>query len=123
MELLFEKSRAGRGCDLLPPLDVPPAHLMEGTERRTPLRLPEMSEVDLSRHYSELERRSHGVNNGFYPLGSCTMKYNPRIHEETAALPGFAGYTPPRAPTRSRAAWRRCTWPRSCCARSREWTA
>ena len=50
MELLFEKSHAGRGCDLLPPLDVPPAHLMEGTERRTPLRLPEMSEVDLSRH-------------------------------------------------------------------------
>ena len=42
MELLFEKSRAGRGCDLLPPLDVPPAHLMEGTERRTPLRLPEI---------------------------------------------------------------------------------
>ncbi|ALP93540.1 MULTISPECIES: aminomethyl-transferring glycine dehydrogenase subunit GcvPB [Intestinimonas] len=94
MELLFEKSHAGRGCDLLPPLDVPPAHLMEGTERRTPLRLPEMSEVDLSRHYSELERRSHGVNNGFYPLGSCTMKYNPRIHEETAALPGFAGVHP-----------------------------
>ena len=74
MELLFEKSRSGRGCDLLPPLDVPPAHLMEGMGRETPLDLPELSEVDLSRHYSALERRAHGVNNGVYPLGSCTMK-------------------------------------------------
>ena len=74
MELLFEKSRKGRGCDLLPPLDVPPAHLMEGMGREAPLDLPELSEVELSRHYSALERRAHGVNNGFYPLGSCTMK-------------------------------------------------
>ena len=94
MELLFEKSKPGRGCDLLPPLDVPPAHLMEGTERKTPLRLPQMAEVDLSRHYSQLERRAHGVNNGFYPLGSCTMKYNPKIDEEMAALPGFTGVHP-----------------------------
>lgn len=94
MELLFEKSRAGRGCDLLPPLDVPSAHLMEGTGRETPLRLPQLSEVDLSRHYSALERRAHGVNNGFYPLGSCTMKYNPKINEEMAALPGFTGIHP-----------------------------
>ena len=94
MELLFEKSKLGRGCDLLPPLDVPPAHLMEGMERKAPLRLPQMAEVDLSRHYSELERRAHGVNNGFYPLGSCTMKYNPKINEEMAALPGFTGVHP-----------------------------
>ena len=94
MELLFEKSVPGRGCDLLPPLDVPPAHLLEGLERKTPLRLPEMAEVDLSRHYSALCRRTHGVNNGFYPLGSCTMKYNPKINEELAALPGFAGVHP-----------------------------
>ena len=94
MELLFEKSVPGRGCDLLPPLDVPPAHLLEGLERKTPLRLPEIAEVDLSRHYSALCRRTHGVNNGFYPLGSCTMKYNPKINEELAALPGFAGVHP-----------------------------
>ena len=94
MELLFEKSRKGRRCDLLPPLDVPPAHLMAGMERESPLDLPELSEVDLTRHYSALERRAHGVNNGFYPLGSCTMKYNPRINEELAALPGFAGVHP-----------------------------
>ena len=94
MELLFEKSRKGRRCDLLPPLDVPPAHLMAGMERERPLDLPEPSEVDLTRHYSALERRAHGVNNGFYPLGSCTMTYNPRINEELAALPGFAGVHP-----------------------------
>ena len=94
MELLFEKSRKGRRCDLLPPLDVPPAHLMAGMERETPLDLPELSEVDLTRHYSALERRAHGVNNGFYPLGSCTMKYNPRINEELSALPGFTGVHP-----------------------------
>ena len=98
MELLFEKSRKGRGCDLLPPLDVPPAHLMEGMGREAPLDLPELSEVELSRHYSALERRAHGVNNGFYPLGSCTMKYNPRLHEEVAALPGFAGVHPSQDP-------------------------
>lgn len=94
MDLLFEKSREGRGCDLLPPLDVPAAHLMAGTARERPLRLPQLSEVDLTRHYSALERRAHGVNNGFYPLGSCTMKYNPRINEELAALPGFADLHP-----------------------------
>ena len=94
VELLFEKSRKGRRCDLLPPLDVPPAHLMAGMEREIPLDLPELSEVDLTRHYSALERRAHGVNNGFYPLGSCTMKYNPRINEELAALPGFTGVHP-----------------------------
>ena len=98
MELLFEKSRGGRGCDLLPPLDVPPAHLMEGMERKRPLRLPQIAEVDLSRHYSALERRSHGVNDGFYPLGSCTMKYDPKVDDEMAALPGFAGVHPLQGP-------------------------
>ena len=93
MELLFEKSVPGRGCDLLPPLDVPPAHLLEGLERKTPLRLPEMAEVDLSRHYSALCRRTHGVNNGFYPLGSCTMKYNPCL---------LYTYPSPRDPKTSR---------------------
>ena len=94
MDLIFEKSKAGRGCDILPPLDVPPAHLLEGLERETPLHLPQMAEVDLSRHYSALCRRTHGVNNGFYPLGSCTMKYNPKINDEMAALSGFADIHP-----------------------------
>ena len=56
--------------------------------------LPELSETEISRHYTALAKRAHGVNNGFYPLGSCTMKYNPRIDEEIAALPGFAAVHP-----------------------------
>lgn len=94
MELLFEKSRAGRGCDILPPLDVPEAHLLAGLERKSPLPLPQIAEVDISRHYAALSRRAHGVNNGFYPLGSCTMKYNPKINEDMAALTGFTGIHP-----------------------------
>lgn len=94
MDLIFEKSKAGRGCDILPPLDVPQAHLLEGLERELPLHLPQMAEVDLSRHYSALCRRTHGVNNGFYPLGSCTMKYNPKINDEIAALSAFADIHP-----------------------------
>lgn len=94
MELLFEKSRPGRGCDILPPLDVPEVHLMAGLTRETPLRLPQIAEADISRHYAALARRAHGVNDGFYPLGSCTMKYNPKINEDMAALPGFSGVHP-----------------------------
>jgi len=94
MELLFEKSKEGRSCTILPACDVPVAAVEAGAARQTPLTLPELSENDLSRHYSELERRAHGVNNGFYPLGSCTMKYNPRVNESVAALPGFTNIHP-----------------------------
>lgn len=94
MKLLFEKSVPGRGCTLLPPCDVPEAAVAERHQRKSPLRLPELSESDISRHYSALAKRVHGVNHGFYPLGSCTMKYNPAFHEEMAALPGFAGIHP-----------------------------
>jgi glycine dehydrogenase subunit 2 len=58
------------------------------------LPLPEMSETQLSRHYTELAKKTHGVNDGFYPLGSCTMKYNPKINEDMAALPGFTEIHP-----------------------------
>lgn len=94
MKLLFERSTAGRGCTLLSPGDVPQCKLPESLARKQPLPLPELSEIDLSRHYTQLAQRVHGVNNGFYPLGSCTMKYNPAINEEVAALPGFAGIHP-----------------------------
>ncbi|MCR5664062.1 MAG: aminomethyl-transferring glycine dehydrogenase subunit GcvPB [Oscillospiraceae bacterium] len=94
MKLIFEKSVSGRRCGLLPACDVPEAALPASLLRETPPALPELSEVDLSRHYSELNHRVHGVNCGFYPLGSCTMKYNPRIDEDMAALPGFAGVHP-----------------------------
>lgn len=94
MNLLFEISREGHGCSILPPCDVPVTTLPETELRKKELRLPQLAEVDISRHYSALERRAHGVNNGFYPLGSCTMKYNPKINDEMAALPGFAGIHP-----------------------------
>ncbi|NCB73940.1 MAG: glycine dehydrogenase subunit 2 [Clostridia bacterium] len=94
MKTLFEKSIAGRGSVYLPECDVPKITLSADLSRKTNARLPELSENDVSRHYSELERRAYGVNNGFYPLGSCTMKYNPKIDEKVAALSGFAEIHP-----------------------------
>jgi glycine dehydrogenase subunit 2 len=94
MKLIFEQSRAGRGCSILPACDVPDFPLPEQFARKAPLRLPQLSENDLSRHYSALAGRSFGVNDGFYPLGSCTMKYNPKINEEIASLPGFTEIHP-----------------------------
>lgn len=93
MKLIFERSRPGSHCDLLPPCDVPRVTLPV-QYRAAPPRLPELAEVDISRHYTQLAGEAHGVNDGFYPLGSCTMKYNPRINEEAAALPGFTGLHP-----------------------------
>ena len=94
MKLLFEKSVPGRGMDILPPLDVPDYPLDTGLAREKALRLPQIAEGDLCRHYRALEKRAHGVCDGFYPLGSCTMKYNPKIDEEMAALDGFTGVHP-----------------------------
>lgn len=87
MKLIFEKSVPGRGCSLLPPCDVETVYPSEYMSRKTAPALPEISETEISRHYTELCRHTYGVNCGFYPLGSCTMKYNPRIDEEIAALP------------------------------------
>ena len=122
MKLIFEKSVPNRGMQYLPVCDVEevemPAHLI----RSEAPKLPEISETDLSRHYTELNKRVHGVNSGFYPLGSCTMKYNPRIDEEMAALPGFTGIHP-LAPKHTTVVVRKC-WilPAPCCARLLEWT-
>ncbi|MDO4568279.1 MAG: aminomethyl-transferring glycine dehydrogenase subunit GcvPB [Clostridia bacterium] len=93
-KLIFERSKAGRrGCDL-PALDVPELCELvpEGMRAERRLNLPEIAEVDLVRHYTNLSRRNYGVDNGFYPLGSCTMKYNPKICEELPAL--FNGLHP-----------------------------
>ena len=87
MNLIFENSVPGRKCTLLPSCDVPLCGLPESLQRAQAPRLPELSETDIS-------QRTYGVNNGFYPLGSCTMKYNPRINEEMAGLPGFTGVHP-----------------------------
>lgn len=92
--LVFEKSRPGRGVSALPACDVEIYTLPDEDMRESELHLPEMAEVDLSRHYTELAKKAHGVNDGFYPLGSCTMKYNPKINEEMASLPGFTDIHP-----------------------------
>ena len=94
MKLIFEKSVPGRGQQYLPKCDVEEVSLPASLVRQAAPRLPEMSETDVSRHYTELNKRVHGVNSGFYPLGSCTMKYNPRIDEEMASLSGFTGVHP-----------------------------
>ncbi len=92
MKLIFEKGAPGQHLTLMPPCDVPEAAL--DNPRTEPLELPHVSETELTRHYSALAKRVHGVNDGFYPLGSCTMKYNPKINEDMAALPGFTQIHP-----------------------------
>lgn len=94
MKLVFERSISGRSNDFIPALDVEKVELPESFSRKQDLRLPEISQVDMSRHYTELADNSFGVNNGFYPLGSCTMKYNPKINDEMANLPNFGQIHP-----------------------------
>ena len=89
MKLVFEKGHEGRKMEIIAPLDVSEAGLGESFKRAAKPKLPQMSETEISRHYTELAKRTHGVNDGFYPLGSCTMKYNPKVNEAAAALPGF----------------------------------
>jgi glycine dehydrogenase subunit 2 len=97
MDLIFEKSRPGRTATNVPPSDVPLVSLENIIDKgllRDDVDLPEVSELDLVRHYTALSRRNFGVDLGFYPLGSCTMKYNPKINEEAARLPGFTDLHP-----------------------------
>ena len=120
MKLIFERSVKGRKCDILPQLRPAGDDILRAAEnrpetgewadspseyirpyepdekylRKSELPLPELSETDISRHYTELSKQVYGVNCGFYPLGSCTMKYNPRIDEEAANLPGFTDIHP-----------------------------
>ncbi|MBR3436282.1 MAG: aminomethyl-transferring glycine dehydrogenase subunit GcvPB, partial [Lachnospiraceae bacterium] len=93
--LVFEKSVSGRHTEYLPENTAVPVYALPEKDRRSlALDLPELSENDVSRHYTELEGKTHGVNDGFYPLGSCTMKYNPKVNEALAALPGFTDIHP-----------------------------
>ncbi len=92
MKTLFERSVKGRHCSILPACDVPVVKPAEAREKA--LHLPELSETDISRHYTELAKQTFGVNDGFYPLGSCTMKYNPKVNEDAAALEGFTAIHP-----------------------------
>jgi glycine dehydrogenase subunit 2 len=79
-DLIFELSRKGRVCAELPALDVPLTSIDRDLLRNNDPTLPEIAEIDLVRHYMELSRNAFGVDSGFYPLGSCTMKYNPKIN-------------------------------------------
>lgn len=94
MELLFEISKAGRKESLLPICDVPEVAFDSKLLRSEAPKLPQIAEIDLGRHYTKLMKQTHGVNDGFYPLGSCTMKYNPRVNEAMANQPGFADVHP-----------------------------
>ena len=94
-KLIFEKSSAGRiGCNL-PIADTPAVDINAVVgETRKELHLPEVGELELLRHFTNLSHINYGIETGFYPLGSCTMKYNPKINERTAGLPGFANLHP-----------------------------
>ncbi|WML54036.1 aminomethyl-transferring glycine dehydrogenase subunit GcvPB [Neobacillus sp. PS3-12] len=96
--LIFESSTFGRVGYSLPEMDVPEVDikslLPEGYLRDEDAQLPEVSELDIMRHYTALSRRNHGVDSGFYPLGSCTMKYNPKMNENVARYNGFAHIHP-----------------------------
>ncbi|HUG87640.1 MAG TPA: aminomethyl-transferring glycine dehydrogenase subunit GcvPB [Actinomycetota bacterium] len=87
--LLRDLSRPGRRASTFPALDVPEADLPADQRRAEPPSLPEVAERDLVSHYTRLSQRNYGVDTGFYPLGSCSMKYNPKIADAVAALPGF----------------------------------
>lgn len=101
MELIFEQSREGRRAVTLGTLDVPPATLPAELLREKPAELPEVSELDVVRHFSRLSRRNYGVDTHFYPLGSCTMKYNPKMADAVAGLPGFSELHPHLASSRA----------------------
>lgn len=103
---IFEKGQAGRRAFEAPKLDVP---FVEGlipakSKRAEPARLPSVSEPELVRHYVRLSRRNFDLDSGFYPLGSCTMKHNPRLHERVTALSGHARLHPLQDPKRSQGA-------------------
>jgi glycine dehydrogenase subunit 2 len=97
--LMFEKSSPGKKAYKLPPLDVPavdPAMLLGDAHRKTPGLLPELSEIELIRHFTRLSTWNYAIDLGMYPLGSCTMKYNPRVNEFVARIEGLAEAHPYR---------------------------
>ena len=93
-KLIYERSQPGRRAGRPPRYNLPAAHVPEELRRNEPPRLPEIAEHELVRHFTELASRNFGIDTGFYPLGSCTMKYNPRINEQVVALRGFRDLHP-----------------------------
>jgi glycine dehydrogenase subunit 2 len=103
---IFEKGAPGRRAFSCPELDVPQVDglLPDAVRRSQEPRLPEVSEPELVRHYVNLSKKNFDLDSGFYPLGSCTMKHNPRLHERVAALPGHARLHPLQSPARAQGA-------------------
>jgi glycine dehydrogenase subunit 2 len=105
---IFERGASGRRAFQCPELDVPDVPLEEllpaNLGRAEPPRLPEVTEPEIVRHYVRLSKRNFDLDSGFYPLGSCTMKHNPRLHERVAALPGHARLHPLQDPERAQGA-------------------
>ena len=96
--LLFEISSPGRIGVSLPNDDVPAAAPLPSDLTREHLDLPQLSELEVMRHFVRLSQQNYSIDSGFYPLGSCTMKYNPKVHEDVAVLPGFAAIHPMQDP-------------------------
>ena len=95
MELIYEKSQPGRRAGRVPSYDLPvPERARRSCAARGPPRLPEVPENEIVRHFTALADRNFGIDTGFYPLGSCTMKHNPRVNERVVALPGFRDLHP-----------------------------
>src|SRR3954451_21595295 len=105
---IFQRSAEGRRAGSVPECDVPKRPLDElipsNLRRERPAELPEISEPEIVRHYNRISRRNFDLDTGFYPLGSCTMKHNPRLNERVAALPGHARLHPMQAPARAQGA-------------------
>jgi glycine dehydrogenase subunit 2 len=105
---IFQKGAPGRRAFICPELDVPTVDseqlLPERFRRVRPPRLPEVSEPEIVRHYVGISKRNFDLDSGFYPLGSCTMKHNPRLHERVAALPGHSRLHPLQDPERAQGA-------------------
>src|SRR5438270_5976236 len=105
---IYERSKPGRRAFTAPVLDVPEKPLDElippRLRRAEPPQLPEVSEPEIVRHYNRLSKRNFDLDTGFYPLGSCTMKHNPKLHERVAALPGHAKLHPLQDPTQAQGA-------------------
>ncbi len=105
---IYERSQEGRRAFVAPALDVPERPLDEllpaALRRAEPARLPEVAEPEIVRHYNRLSKRNFDLDTGFYPLGSCTMKHNPKLHERVAALPGHAKLHPLQDPNHAQGA-------------------
>jgi glycine dehydrogenase subunit 2 len=108
VKLIFEKSRSGRRAGHPPETGLPVPEIPPELRRAEPPRLPEIAEPDLLRHFTELSTRNFGIDTGFYPLGSCTMKHNPRVNERLAGLPGFRDLHPLEDEERAQGALRVC---------------